>query len=676
MILVSQAKQPITKETPKIISLAGYDKPVTKASFRSPGKIMAHKHAGIRDSSSRRMNMYYLRKIFLTTLLVNILVLFAWHAVPAAGNAITQAPVDDWQYRWMPDADEEAEPDFGEKSADILFYTLSAWMTLEFFRLMFALGMGFGTIVSITVICVLASVSGPMISSITDQGRASIRDYGYSTGGAKDINNFRQNIAAGYLPQPSDITYEGLFYDYRFDTGSASADQSGSGKLFVPAWSSAVSKNPLTGEVEQYLAVGLKSGRSLEEFSRKKLNLVVVLDISGSMSSSFYEYYYGGHRRRNDFDEQTAKMSKLQSACQSICAMLDHLRPDDRFGMILFNHEAHLAKPISIVGATDIKALKGHILSLMPTGATNMEEGLEEGSRMLMPFTLSNPDEFENRIIFLTDAMPNTDDTSESGLQAIAENMAKHRIHTTFVGMGVDFNSQLIKSISKVRGANYYSVHSPVEFKKRLADEFEFMVTPVIFDLALTLKAPGFRISQVIGSPEADMATGRIMHVKTLFPAPTDENGTRGGIILLRLEKLNDNPEITLTVNYEDRSGNEDEVNSIFAFTAKEPEHFDDAGIRKGVLLARYADLIKNSSTASHKRVGPANEGKTDGSGWSYWERPARALTVPLAAKSDIDRFCEHLKIEMTNIGDRNLEKEVQVLSQLSNLVEQTVVAQ
>jgi Ca-activated chloride channel family protein len=356
--------------------------------------------------------------------------------------------------------------------------------------------------------------------------------------------------------------------------------------------------------------------------------------------------------------------------------MLDHLRPDDRFGMILFNHEAHLAKPVSLIDATDIAALKGHIMALSPTGATNMEEGLEEGCKMLMPFTLNNPDEFENRIIFLTDAMPNTDDTSESGLLAITENMARHHIHMTFVGMGVDFNSQLIKSISKVKGANYYSVHSPGEFKKRLADEFECMVTPMIFDLTLALKAPGFRISQVIGSPEADAATGRIMHVKTLFPAPTDENGTRGGIILLRLEKLSDNPEITLSVNYEDRSGREDEVNSRFSFATAEPEHFDDAGIRKGVLLARYADLVRNSATASHKRVGPANEGKIDGSGWSYWERSASPLTVSLPKKTEIDRFCEHLKIEISAIGDKSLEQEVLVLSRLSQLVEKMVVAQ
>ena len=44
-------------------------------------------------------------------------------------------------------------------------------------------------------------------------------------------------------------------------------------------------------------------------------------------------------------------------------------------------------------------------------------------------------------------------------------------------GVGLDFNSELAESISKVRGANYYSVHRPGEFRRRLTDEFDFAVT-------------------------------------------------------------------------------------------------------------------------------------------------------------------------------------------------------
>ena len=64
--------------------------------------------------------------------------------------------------------------------------------------------------------------------------------------------------------------------------------------------------------------------------------------------------------------------------------------------------------------------------------------------------------------------------------------------------------SGLIKRITKVRGANYYSVHSTKEFKTRMDDEFEYMVTPLVFDLQLSLTATGYEIEKVYGSPSAD----------------------------------------------------------------------------------------------------------------------------------------------------------------------------
>lgn len=45
---------------------------------------------------------------------------------------------------------------------------------------------------------------------------------GLAVGGAKGIENFRKNIENNYLPLPTDITYEGLFYEYFFETGSRS----------------------------------------------------------------------------------------------------------------------------------------------------------------------------------------------------------------------------------------------------------------------------------------------------------------------------------------------------------------------------------------------------------------------------------------------------------------------
>lgn len=43
-------------------------------------------------------------------------------------------------------------------------------------------------------------------------------------------------------------------------------------------------------------------------------------------------------------------------------------------------------------------------------------------------------------------------------------------------GVGLDFNTELVETVSKVKGANYFSVHTPGEFRRRLAEDFDFAV--------------------------------------------------------------------------------------------------------------------------------------------------------------------------------------------------------
>jgi Ca-activated chloride channel family protein len=44
-------------------------------------------------------------------------------------------------------------------------------------------------------------------------------------GGAQDIENFRENIEAGYLPLPTDLSFEGLAKDYFFDTSRSACER-------------------------------------------------------------------------------------------------------------------------------------------------------------------------------------------------------------------------------------------------------------------------------------------------------------------------------------------------------------------------------------------------------------------------------------------------------------------
>jgi len=46
--------------------------------------------------------------------------------------------------------------------------------------------------------------------------------------------------------------------------------------------------------------------------------------------------------------------------------------------------------------------------------------------------------EYENRIIFLTDAMPNSGELRRDRLFGLARSASDRDIHTTFIGVGVD----------------------------------------------------------------------------------------------------------------------------------------------------------------------------------------------------------------------------------------------
>ena len=496
---------------------------------------------------------------------------------------------------------------------------------------------------------------------------------GFAVGGAQDINNFRANIQNDFLPIHTDVTYEGLFYDYYFDTGASQPCE----ELFCPSYSYAISEDPFSGDDDYYLSVGLDSGLKASDFERKKLNLVIVLDVSGSMNSPFNQYHYDDPNRPQSED---SVKSKTQLANESLVGLLENLEHDDNLGIVLFNDHAHMSKPLESIGITDKELLAANILEIHAFGGTNMESGVVLGTSLLDKLK-SDPTEYENRMIIMTDAMPNLGDATGPGLMGMISDNSEEGIYTTFVGIGVDFNTGLIEKLTKVRGANYYSVHSASEFKSRMIDEFDFMVTPLVFDLRLQVDADGYKISKVYGSPEADESTGQIMKINTLFPSETQDGETRGGIVLLKLEKTSDDATITLRTSYEDRSGRPGGDTAAVRFGEHGPDYFENTGIQKGILLSRYAEIVKTwivdertslidgspvpmppiseygIQTPRHASIAPLGE----------WERRSAPLQVSDHYEKIFSEFSAHFYDQMRLIGDDSLQQELDILYKLEN---------
>jgi Ca-activated chloride channel family protein len=519
------------------------------------------------------------------------------------------------------------------------------------------------------------------MSAPTPKAFRSVKKVGLAVGGAKDTNNFKANIDKGYLPKLDSITYEGQFYQHYFDTG---LNGDSCKDLFCPSYSSAKRLNSFSNEDEYFLSVGLNSGIEEGNFKRKKLNLVVVLDISGSMGSSFDAYHYDNMGNRVNNDKSDKHKKKMKIANESIVAMLSHLKEDDRLGIALFDHGSYRAKPLSLVGNSDKEAIRDHVLALTERGGTNWSAGYNEGTKLFEGINTSDP-LYENRIIFLTDAMPNTGELSKNKLFGLAKNASERNIHTTFVGVGVDFNNDLVEYVSKTKGANYFSVHSSSAFSKLLDEEFEYMVTPLVYDLELKLNSSNYAIEAVYGSPDANMATGQIMKVNTLFPSKNDGTATKGGVVLLKLKKLGEGSkdDIKLDVSYTDVNGKAFANAQNISFKSKGAYYYDNSGIEKAIIVSDYVTIMKNwlmdtragcnddvkwmmeSSPAIMKRCMEYPPKRSLYPVMPTWEKKSCKLKVSSGYQKLFQAFKKVYINEMNAIGDESLNQELNILNTL-----------
>jgi Ca-activated chloride channel family protein len=476
---------------------------------------------------------------------------------------------------------------------------------------------------------VAATVLGTFVLGI---GQSQSTGVGASVGGAQDAGGFERNVERGYLPQPTDLTYEGVVHEHYFDVGGDDCR-----RRVCPTAGTAVARDPLSNATERYVAVGLDSG--VEEFERPPLDVVVVLDTSGSMSEGLGEYAYDG----GGDGERATKMAAAQSAT---VAMLDRLRPGDRVGVVAYDDRARVVQPTRRVGGLDRERLRERVERTSAGGGTDLAAGMDDARDLLAPFA-ERGDRREQRVIYVTDAMPNVN-AGPDGLSGRLESHASQGIHATFVGVGVDFNSRLVETVGAVEGSNYYTVDSPSAFRERMTTGFRYMVTPLAYDLRLDVRAPGYEVTRTYGVPSGDRPSDGLVEVETLFPSRSRDGESEGGVILVGLRRTAPTAgPVTLTASYR-RPGGERRSVERTVDLAGERERYSSRDVRKAVLLAQYTDLLRN--WAAHERSRLDGDGRGVEAGiepaddLGRWEQRSRDLVVSRPYRERIERFAAHFR--------------------------------
>ena len=264
-------------------------------------------------------------------------------------------------------------------------------------------------------------------------------------------------------------------------------------------------------------------GRPVDRGSRRNANVTLVIDRSGSMSAEGrMEYLKRGLKR-----------------------MTSELKDGDVVSMVLFDHEVCAPLENFVVGRDRLEVLHKAIDALRPRGATDVYSGLSLGYQIA---DRAYQPTYNNRVMLITDALANTGVTDTRSIAIVGKYYDDRRIRLSGVGVGTEFNDELLDRLTERGKGAYVFLGSEAEvdavFGPRLISLLETTALDVHFQLHLppSLRMNVFYGEEASAVKEEVQAIHYFANTSQLF---FSEVMARGG-------KIRPQDQIMLTIEYQD----------------------------------------------------------------------------------------------------------------------------
>ena len=266
--------------------------------------------------------------------------------------------------------------------------------------------------------------------------------------------NVRRFLNEGTLPPRDAVRVEELinYFDYDYARPPSRTEPF---TVFTE-----VSDSPWA-EGRQILHVGLQ-GYELDQRERPALNLVFLVDVSGSMSSP----------------------DKLPLAQQALNTLIDQLRPQDRVGLVVYAGAAGAV--LQPTPGDQRLRMRCAVNALEAGGSTAGGEGLALAYRMAE----ANFDRDRvNRVVLLTDGDFNVGVTSDQRLEDFVAERRESGVYLSVYGFGRgNYNDTLMQAISQTGNGTAGYIDSVTEANRLFRDDFSGSIFPIGDDVKVQIE--------------------------------------------------------------------------------------------------------------------------------------------------------------------------------------------
>src|SRR4051812_22847550 len=344
--------------------------------------------------------------------------------------------------------------------------------------------------------------------------------------------------------------------------------------------------------------------RKNDEARRAPMNLCIVLDRSGSMEGA-----------------------KIERARQAAAMAIDKLGDDDVFSLVTYDNETDLLIPPERIGGNvHREEMKAQIHRIQPGGSTALHAGVVLGARQVRQ---RFDKERVNRVILLSDGLANVGPSSTSDLARLGRELRSEGIAVSTIGLGDDYNEDLMTALAEASNANYYYVKDAEKLPSIFAQELGMARSLIARNVIIRIEAPdGVHLKEIIGQPEIE-CHDRSAEIK--MPELFGAEKRRFLVRCLADEKKADTWEAAAELNYATIAGSQAPAQrqaAKIAFT--EDEKKSDASVRAEV--ARENNVAQNR-LSKERAVKLADEGKTKDAVALLREQAQKNAAAPQSAQ-------------------------------------------
>lgn len=334
---------------------------------------------------------------------------------------------------------------------------------------------------------------------------------GVGQGGAQDFGQFKQILEDGEIPAPETIDDVGFFGEHKIELPAATCGQN----VCLHGLFGQMG-NMINGSNCTTLLIGMNTPIDPAELERPPLNLALAIDVSGSMQGDSIYYVREGLSR-----------------------MLDHLDPGDKISLITFSDHASV---ITEFVAGDDPALEQAIDNLVASGGTNIFDGLRSALEMIEGSMESTQ---QNRVILLSDGMATEGIVSDAKILEMAAAYTELGIGLTTIGIGKDFDTELMRSLSEGGSGAFYFLEDPQAVQEVFVEEVTSFLVPLAEEVTITADIADNYVLRGIYGTKQFTAKGNngvinIPNLQLAHRESVDDNsgGRRGGGGAILLEIL------------------------------------------------------------------------------------------------------------------------------------------